>query len=261
MAKAQVNAEELQTKLSEITAANVELTKFQAESEALRQQLAEAKMDNVELEAGIDAIRSQKPDTSAADALKKELDDVKQQSLADIELLRVEKAQLLEEKKTAALDHEGIVKKHAADLKAATDGADDSTKEVANLQNELQTRVASLEKLQAEIANIMQDNDISKKEFEAHQNETIAKVQRHEADYNDMYESMTAMVMEEQRKRNDLEQQIKDSSEKLQEAEKVRSRFAELEAQLRVKDAEIAEVKVCFQRSHHPNDIRLTTLS
>lgn len=213
----------------------------------LRQQLAEAKMNNVELEAEIDAIKSQKPDTSAADALKKELDEVKQQFLADIESLKAEKAQLLEEKKLAALDYEDAVKKHAADLKAATDGADGSAKEIADLQKKLQERQTALQALQAEIAEIKQDNDISRKEFEAHKDETTAKVQRYEADYNDMYESMTAMVMEEQKKRNTLEQTLKGSSDKLEEAEKIRSRFAELEAQLKVKDAEIAEAKVRFQ--------------
>jgi DNA repair exonuclease SbcCD ATPase subunit len=244
LARAQADAEDLQTKLSEATTTNEGLIKYQEESDMLRQQLAEAKMNNVELEAELDAIKNQKPDTSAADALKKELDEAKKQYLSEIESLRAEKKQLLEEKQLAILDHEAIVRNHADNLKNTIDDAAENARELSRLQNELHERQAYLHKLEEEIASIKRDNDISAKEFQAHKDETTAKVQRYEADYNDMYESMTAMVMEEQNKREVLEKSLRSSEEQLKEAEKIRSRFDELNAQLKVKDAEIAEAKV-----------------
>lgn len=208
-------------------------------------------MNNVELEAEIDAVKNQRQDTSVADALKKELEEIKKQYLADIEATQAEKEQLLEDKKHAALDYEAVIKKHCADLKVAREGATETAEEVAELKNQLQDRQANLQKLEAEIASIKRDNEVAAKEFEAHKDDTTAKAHKYEADYTDMYESMTSMVMEEHKKREILEKNLKDAEEKLQlaedkiqHAEKIQTRFDELHAQLRVKDAEIAEAKV-----------------
>lgn len=234
----------MQTKLSQATATNAELTTLQEESDSLRQQLAEAKMSNVMLEAEIDAVKNQRQDTSAFDAVKQELDELKKQHSANVEAMAAEREQLLEERKHAALDYEAVIKKHVADLQVAREGANETVQEVSDLKNELQQRQANLQKLEAEIVSIKKDNEVSAKELQAHLDETNAKAQKYEADYTDMYESMTAMVMEEHKKREALERSLKDAEEKIQQAEKIQSRFDELHAQLRVKDAEIAEAKV-----------------
>ena len=79
-----------------------------------------------------------------------------------------------------------------------------------------------------------EDALLAQKELEAHKNDVEAKLKNQEADYKDMYESMTSKVEEEQKKTKAAQK----------EADDAKAKFAEFEAQLKVKDAEIAEAKV-----------------
>ena len=62
-----------------------------------------------------------------------------------------------------------------------------------------------------------------------------------------MHETLSAMVEEEQRKREAAEKEALD----------VKSRFAEMEAMLKVKDAEIAEAKVSRPSPNPANHLDL----
>jgi len=152
----------------QIAKTNESLTKAHAELDALKQDLALEKMERASAQADLDAVKSKKPDTSEADALRKELQALKDQ--------------------------------HQAALKTAQQESAKATEE------HLATK-ASLEKAQAEVGRQKAESD---------------------ADFKDMHDSLTQLVEEANKKSADLEARLK-----------------EADAVLKVKDAELAEAKVC----------------
>ncbi len=154
---------------TEIAKTDSALAAAQAESDALKKELAHKKMEKASAQADLEAFKSKKPDTSEADALRKELQVLKDQHQAALMTAQQESAKATEE--------------HLA------------TK-------------ASLEKSQAELAR--------------------QKVES-QSDYNNMHDSMTQLVEEATKKATDLEARLK-----------------EAEANLKVKDAELAEARVRF---------------
>jgi chromosome segregation ATPase len=124
-------------------------------------------MEKASAQADLEAAKSKKPDTSEADALRKELQALKDQHQAALMTAQQESAKATEE--------------HLA------------TK-------------ASLEKLQAELARQKEES---------------------KSDYNSLHDSMGQLV-----------------EEATKEAADVETRLKEAEANLKVKDAELAEVKV-----------------
>jgi chromosome segregation ATPase len=184
-------------------------------------------MKNVEIETELDALKNQKPDTSAVDALKKEVDDLKKKSLKDTKALQADKEQV-----TAELL--AVKKKHGSELEAAQKTTQETTEKYTTLQQNVQAKEAEIKDLVEQIQTVKEDAALALKEFELHKNSTDAKMKNHDADYSDMYESMTAMVEEEQKKRTAAEKEAAD----------IKAKFAEMEAHLKVKDAEIAEAKV-----------------
>ncbi|PBP18158.1 viral A-type inclusion protein repeat domain-containing protein [Diplocarpon rosae] len=153
----------LQAELSET---KVSLIKAQEELNALKQDFAVEKMAKVEAQAELDSAKNKKPDTSEADALRKELQLLKDQHQASSMTAQQESAKATEE--------------HLA------------TK-------------SSLEKALAEL-------------------ETQKATSR--SDYKDMHDSLTQLAEEANKKASDLE-----------------ARTKELEANLKVKDAELTEAK------------------
>jgi chromosome segregation ATPase len=137
-------------------------------------------MARTSAEADLDAVKSKKPDTSEADALRKDLQVLKDQHQAALMTSQQESAKATEE--------------HLA------------TK-------------TTLEKVQAELEEQKAAAD------------TQAKTSK--ADYQDLHDSLESIVQEWTKKASDLEARLK-----------------EAEAIIKVKDAEIAEAKVCDQFSN-----------
>lgn len=152
---------------AEIAETKSSLLKADAELDALKQDLAHEKMEKASAQADLEAAKSKKPDTSEADALRKELQALKDQHQAALMTAQQESAKATEE--------------HLA------------TK-------------ASLEKLQTELARQKEES---------------------KSDYNSLHDSMGQLVEEATKKTADVEARLK-----------------EAEANLKVKDAELAEVKV-----------------
>ena len=148
--------------------------------DALKQELALEKMTRTSAEADLDAVKSRKPDTSEADALRKELQALKDQHQAALMTSQQESAKATEEHLAAK---------------------------------------ATLEKVQAELEQQKTAAD------------TQAKTSK--ADYQDLHDSFESIVQESTKKTTDLEARLK-----------------EAEAVIKVKDAEIAEAKVCSQFSN-----------
>jgi len=152
---------------AEIAEMKSSLLKADAELDALKQDLAHEKMEKASAQADLEAAKSKKPDTSEADALRKELQALKDQHQAALMTAQQESAKATEE--------------HLA------------TK-------------ASLEKLQTELTRQKEES---------------------KSDYNSLHDSMGQLVEEATKKAADVEARLK-----------------EAEANLKVKDAELAEVKV-----------------
>jgi len=152
---------------AEIAEMKSSLLKADAELDALKQDLAHEKMEKASAQADLEAAKSKKPDTSEADALRKELQALKDQHQAALMTAKQESAKATEE--------------HLA------------TK-------------ASLEKLQTELTRQKEES---------------------KSDYNSLHDSMGQLVEEATKKAADVEARLK-----------------EAEANLKVKDAELAEVKV-----------------
>ncbi|ORY62581.1 uncharacterized protein BCR38DRAFT_243245 [Pseudomassariella vexata] len=186
-------------------------------------------MDKVNLEVELDALKNQKPDTSAVDTLKAEL--------------------------------EALKTKHAEELEAIQAASHKSTSNLDALTKDHEAKTAELETLKEQLSEAREDAAIAKKELEAINNDVDAKMKSHEADYKDMHDTLSHLVEEQRQKVEAAEKQAADLKEKHdtlsnlveqhrqkvevaeKEAANVKSRFAEMEAQLKVKDAEIAEAK------------------
>lgn len=143
----------------------------------MKVELAQEKSAKAAAQADLDALKTKKPDTSEADALRKELQALKDQHQASLTTAQQESAKATEE--------------------------------------HLATKDALL-KAQAEAA--------------AHKAAADTKQQTSEADYMDMHDSLTQLVEEAEKKAAEKEALAK-----------------EYEANLKVKDAEIAELKVSSQ--------------
>lgn len=144
------------------------MVEAQAELEELRKALAEEKMTRVNAQADLDAAKNKKPDTSEVDAVRKELQDLKDQHQASLMTAQQESAKATEE--------------------------------------HLTTR-AALESAQTELEK-------QKKE--------------RESDFNDMHSTLSQLCEEATKKAADIEAQLR-----------------EAEAIIKVKEAELAEAKVC----------------
>jgi chromosome segregation ATPase len=183
--------------------------------EEMAQQLAHEKLERTTAQAELDAVKSQKPDTTEVDAVKSKLSSLE--------------------------------KTHASALEKAD---------------------ANLAAARQEAAAIKEDLLMAQKEVETLRLEAEAKEQTHDADFKDMHDSLTQIAEQEKAKADALEAKIADVLKKAAESDKtlseVMSRVAdaeekaeglarklaaqekvvdELEAKIKVKDAELAEAK------------------
>ncbi len=140
----------------------------------MKDELAKEKSAKAVAQADLDALKTKKPDTSEVDALRKELQALKDQHQASLMTAQQESAKATEEH-LATKDALAKAQADAAAYKAAAD----------------------------------------------------EKKRTSETDYLEMHDSLTQLVEEAQKKATDGEALVK-----------------ELEANLKVKDAEIAELKV-----------------
>lgn len=163
--------------LEEIKQLQTALKKTESDIEALKADLAKEKSDKAEAQADLDALKTKKPDTSEADALRKELQALNKEHQAALTNLEQELAK--------------ATKEHGTTKDA-----------LAQAQAEADEHKAVIEK--------------------SHQTS--------QADYKDLHDSMAQLVEEANKKAADKEALV-----------------AELEANLKVKDAEIAELKVCSE--------------
>jgi chromosome segregation ATPase len=99
---------------------------------------------------------------------------------------------------------------------------------------------------------------MAQKELEAHKLEADATVKTAKADYEDMHHTMTELVEAEQKKATDIQEKLEEAEKAVSAKEKL---LEELEAQLKVKDAEIAEAKVSYlKRTRTTDGFRRLTL-
>jgi ElaB/YqjD/DUF883 family membrane-anchored ribosome-binding protein len=109
--------------------------------------------------------------------------------------------------------------------------------------NALRTELESnLQNARAELQSTQSDLALAQKDLEAHNLQAEAKVKTAKADYEDLHHTMTELVETEQKKVAELEEKL--VAEQKQTAENLK-KLEELDAQLKVKDAEIVEAKVC----------------
>lgn len=160
--------------LEEIKQLQATLKKTESDTEALKIDLAKEKSEKAAAQADLDALKTKKPDTSEADALRKELQDLNN-------------------------EHQAALTKSQEELANATKEHGATKDALVKAQAELDEHKAAVEKGQ----------------------------QTSQADYKDLHDSMTQLVEEASKKAADKEALV-----------------AELEAILKVKDAEIAELKV-----------------
>jgi chromosome segregation ATPase len=160
--------------LEEIKQLQATLKKTESDTEALKTDLVKEKSEKAAAQADLDALKTKKPDTSEADALRKEL-----QALNN--------------------EHQAALTKLQEELAKATKEHGTTKDALAKAQAEVDEHKAAVEKGR----------------------------QTSQTDYKDLHDSMTQLVEEANKKAADKEALI-----------------AELEANLKVKDAEIAELKV-----------------
>ncbi|KAI9736563.1 MAG: hypothetical protein M1818_006074 [Claussenomyces sp. TS43310] len=184
------------------------------------------------LQADLDAALNQKPDTSEAEALRKDLQTLKDQHEVAITAAKQESSEATAESLSAK---EALVKAQA-DLAAALSKKPD-TSEAEHLREDLQAlkdqHQAALMTAQQESAKATEEHLATKEALEnaqaaatAHKEAAEAKDKISEADYKDMHDSLTQLVEEANKKAVDKEALV-----------------AELEANLKVRDAELAEAK------------------
>jgi chromosome segregation ATPase len=169
------------------------LLQAQKELDALGQELAHEKMARASAEADLDAVKSKKPDTSEADSLRKELQDLKDQ--------------------------------HRASLVAAQQQVEIAADEHNATTASLKQAMAQLEEHNATNASLKQ----AMAQLEEHKNKFEAQLQTSKDDYITMHSSLTELAEEAHKQVADLE-----------------ARLFEAQAQLKVKEAELAEAEVCI---------------
>lgn len=184
------------------------MLKIQEELDNLGQELAHEKMARASAEADLDAVKSKKPDTSEVDALRKELQTLKDQHQASL--------------LTAQQEMEKATEEHLA-TKASLEQAKAELEEQLAAKASLEQEKAKLEERLAAKAALEQ----AKAQLEEQKADVEAKLKTSQDDYLSMHSSLTELAEEAHKKVANLEARLK-----------------EAEAQLKVKDAELAEAKV-----------------
>lgn len=207
------------------------MLKIQEELDNLGQELAHEKMARASAEADLDAVKSKKPDTSEVDALRKELQTLKDQHQASLLTAQQEMEKATEEHlatKASLEQAKAELEEHLA-TKASLEQAKAELEEQLAAKASLEQEKAELEERLAAKAALEQ----AKAQLEEQKADVEAKLKTSQDDYLSMHSSLTELAEEAHKKVANLEARLK-----------------EAEAQLKVKDAELAEAKVCFSLAH-----------
>ncbi len=198
----------------------------QAELDTLKHDLALEKMEKASAQADLETALSKKPDTTEMDALRKELQILKSQSLdtAEVDALRAELQALKDQKpdtsEADALREElqALTAQHQVALIAAQ----------RKSQQVIEEHLATKETLEGVQAELVRQKAEDASELAKAQAEIERQQRESSSDYKDMHDSMTQLVEEANKNALDLEAQLR-----------------EAEANLKVKNAELVEAKVC----------------
>lgn len=188
-------------------------------------------MARASAEADLDAVKSKKPDTSEVDALRKELQTLKDQHQASLLTAQQEMEKATEEHlatKASLEQAKAELEEHLA-TKASLEQAKAELEEQLAAKASLEQEKAELEERLAAKAALEQ----AKAQLEEQKADVEAKLKTSQDDYLSMHSSLTELAEEAHKKVANLEARLK-----------------EAEAQLKVKDAELAEAKVCFSLAH-----------
>ncbi|KAH6608840.1 viral a-type inclusion repeat domain-containing [Trichoderma cornu-damae] len=184
-----------------LKAAQDELVAVQAEADDVGQQLVLEKVERMTALAELDAVKTMKPDNTAINKLK-------------------------------------------AELVATTKSFQDS---LAAAKADLQACEAELKSVKADFHHMEEKHTATRESFAATAKDLeelrIVSQMREktaQADYNDLNDSMTALVEEANKKVKESEMNVEQLVKKLDEAE---LRYDQLQAQLKIKDAELAEAE------------------
>ena len=129
----------------------------------------------------------------------------------------------------------------AKSAKPDTSAADGLKQQLATKEEELAAIKTQLTATEEEFTNAKGDLDLATKDLDAYRAEADAKHKTAQADYQDLNDSMTALVEDGEKKRKELAEKL---DEVQIQVEKQERDIDELHAQLKVKDAEIVEAKV-----------------
>ncbi len=218
---------------AEIAKTNDLLQQGQVELDTLKHDLALEKMEKASAQADLETALNRKPDTSELDALRKELQTLKDQKpdTTEADALRAE-LQALKDKKpdtseADALREELEVLKgqHQVALMTAQEESQQAREEHLATKEILGKAQAELVRQKAEDAS----------ELAKAQAEIERQKKESSSDYKDMHDSMTQLVEEANKSALSLEARLK-----------------EVETNLKVKDAELAEAKVCVAFAYYP---------
>lgn len=223
---------------AELTEATDALSKLKAELSALAAELAEEKKSKSDVSASAETeiAKIQEALSEAQSELVKEKELASSTAAtAEAELAKSNKALAVVQAEVDDLAQQLALEKMEkataqADLEAALSKKPD-TSEADSLRKELQAlkdqHQASLTIAQEELAKTTEEHLATKAALEKAQEEHSRIKAESTSDYKDMHESLTQLVEEANKKAADLEAHLK-----------------EAEANLKVKDAELAEAKV-----------------
>lgn len=178
------------------------LVDSESEVRELSQQLAQEKMERITALAELDAAKNSKADTSVIEALQIQL-------------------------AVARKEYDESLSVAIFNLQAKQDELDSTKMELSASQTELAQRKNDLELA----------NELS----QAEKAEAFARQNTFEADYQDLNDSMTALVEEANSTTRDLKARVEELESYIAEKAKI---LEEMQAQLKVRDAELAEAKV-----------------
>lgn len=242
MEKMKSDNEQARKELEDLTAAHSKsiedtIAEYKSTSSSLEDALDQQKAANADLERTLTATKE------ALEKAQTELEELGQHlaqekmermtALADLDAAKIAKPDTSEadslRKELAALkqSHEQALAAVHQDLKAK--------------EEDLEAQKVQFVSAQGTLTGMKDDLDLAQRELEAHRAAADAKHKTALADYKDLNDSMTVLIEEASNKAKELEVKL---DRAIQHAEESERRTQEAEAQLKVKEAELAEFKV-----------------
>ncbi|KAL7815480.1 hypothetical protein V8C44DRAFT_24675 [Trichoderma aethiopicum] len=229
----------VQQQLEDLTAAHKQLEAALEDSKAknasLEEQLSQQADTNAALEASLKAAQEQMV------AVQAEADDVGQQ----LALEKLERMTALAELDAVKRPDAAAVNNLRAELAATTKTFQDSLAaakaDLQACQAELKTARDDFRRMEEKYTAARESYEITSRDLEELKMQSQIKEKTAQADYNDLNDSMTALLEEANRKVKESELGAEQLLKKLEDAD---DRYEQLLAQLRIKDAELAEAEL-----------------